>query len=49
MSYLKFSLFIDPDFIGGTAYHSGAPKFTPSFLWVRVAQSLVFCVLLCGI
>jgi len=25
MSYLKFYLFINPDFIEGTAYHSGAP------------------------
>ena len=27
-----------------TADHSGAPEFTPCFSWVRVARSLVFCV-----
>ena len=27
-----------------TAYHSGAPEFTPGFSWVHVARSLVFCV-----
>ena len=28
----------------GTAYSSGAPELTPSFSGVRVARSLVFCV-----
>ena len=31
----------------GTAYTSGAPGFTPSFCGVRVARSLVFCVVFC--
>jgi hypothetical protein len=31
----------------GTAYLSGAPEFTYGFSGVRVAQSLVFCVLFC--
>jgi len=31
----------------GTAYLSGAPEFTPGFSGVRVAQSLVFCVVYC--
>jgi hypothetical protein len=31
----------------GTAYSSGALVFIPSFNGVPVAQSLVFCVLLC--
>ena len=32
-----------------TEYHttSGAPEFTPNFSGVRVARSLVFCVMLC--
>ena len=30
-----------------TAYPSGATEFTPDFSWVRVVQSLVFCVVLC--
>ena len=29
---------------GGTAFPSGAPEFTPVFRGVRVARSLVFCV-----
>ena len=31
----------------GTAYHSGASEFTPSFGGVLVARSVVFCVMLC--
>ena len=31
----------------GTAYPFGTPEFTPSFSEVRVAQSCVFCVVLC--
>jgi len=31
----------------GTAYPSGAPEFIPDFSRVRVAQSLVFCVVFC--
>ena len=32
-----------------TAHSSGAPEFTPWFLCgVRVAQSLIFCVIFCG-
>jgi hypothetical protein len=31
----------------GTAYLSGVPEFTSGFSGVRVAQSLVFCVLFC--
>ena len=31
----------------GTAYPSGAHKFIPDFSGVRVAQSLVFCVVFC--
>ena len=31
----------------GTASHSGAPEFTPVFDGVRVAQSLVLCVMFC--
>jgi hypothetical protein len=31
----------------GTAYPSGAPEITPSSNWVRVARSLVFCVVFC--
>ena len=31
----------------GTAYPSGAPEFIPDFSGVRVAQSLVFCVVFC--
>ena len=30
----------------GTVYPSGAPEFTPGFCGVRVARSLVFCVVL---
>jgi hypothetical protein len=32
-----------------TEYHtpSGAPEFTPNFSGVRVARSLVFCVMFC--
>ena len=33
----------------GTVYPSGAPGFTPGFSGVRVAQSLVFCVMFCGL
>jgi len=29
----------------GTAYPSGAPEITPGFQWVRVARSLVLCVI----
>ena len=29
----------------GLAYPFGAPEFTPGFSWVRVTQSLVFCVI----
>ena len=32
---------------GGTAYHFGASELTPIFPWVHIAQSLVFCVVLC--
>jgi hypothetical protein len=32
----------------GTAYPSGASEYASLFSKVRVAQSLVFCVLLCG-
>jgi hypothetical protein len=28
----------------GTAYHSGAPEFTPGFNGVRVTRSVVLCV-----
>jgi len=31
----------------GTAYPSEAPEFTPSFSGLRVARSLVFCVVFC--
>ena len=31
----------------GTAYLSGVPEFTSGFSVVRLAQSLVFCVLFC--
>jgi hypothetical protein len=31
----------------GTAYPSGAPEFTPGFNGVRVARSLVFCLMFC--
>ena len=31
----------------GTASHSGAPEFTPVFDGVRVARSLVLCVMFC--
>jgi len=31
----------------GTVYLCGAPEFTYGFQWVRVARSLVFCVVLC--
>ena len=34
--------------MGITSQHSRAPESTPSFDGVRVAQSLVFCVLFCG-
>jgi len=32
----------------GTVYPCGAPEFTYGFQWVRVARSLVFCVVFCG-
>jgi hypothetical protein len=31
-----------------TAYLSGAPEFNPMFSGVRVARSLIFCVMFCG-
>ena len=31
----------------GTTYPSGALEFIPSFMWVRVAHSLIFCVVFC--
>jgi hypothetical protein len=30
----------------GTAYPSGAPEITPGFQWVRVARSLILCIIL---
>ena len=30
-----------------TIYHSGEPEFNPDFSGVRVARSLVFCIMLC--
>ena len=34
-------------YIGQPAWPLGAPRFTPVFSWVPVAQSWVFCALLC--
>jgi hypothetical protein len=34
-------------FGAGTAYPSGVPEFIPCFCGVRVARSLVFCVMFC--
>ena len=32
---------------GGIAYHFGASEFTPILSWVHIAQSLVFCAVVC--
>ena len=32
----------------GSVYPSGEPEFIPAFHWVRVAVSLVFCVMFCS-
>jgi hypothetical protein len=37
-------LFLDPRL---TAYPFGGPEFTPIFLWVHIARSLVYCVVFC--